>query len=574
MMSLRLLAASAIFLATLVLSTAPIGAQDENLLTNPGFEEAFVQVEGEQPFYVAEDWEAWHTVRIDGMPSFQNAQPLFISASEAPSIGITPRIRSGSNAQIYYSYFETHDGGLFQQISGLTPGLQYRFSVYAYIWSSTFEDESISEDPGDVAFRVGIDPNGGTDPDESTVTYSTPAVFYDAYREYSIIATAQSETITVFVRSTVGIPVQNSTIYLDDAVLELATPSIVPTVTGAATATTNPTEVNPTSTATTVVVAPVETQVPSTDTPLPATDTAIPVTSTDLPATMTDVPPTATDAPPTATDVPPTATDVPPTATDVPPTATDVPPTATDVPPTATPTTILEATPTQEIGLVSPTSPPPASSATPTIPGGFLGTINHTVRQADTVASIAALYGSTEVAIRAANNLAEDLYIFAGQRLVVPVPLPNPVLITPTIQVITVTPSPVVASTPLPVATPVPPIDPTIITQPYVVQRGDSLWLIANRYGTTIDTLVKLNGIANPNRIQVGQVIQVPVPEGSFTPTATPVAPQPQQFYVVRPGDTLFSIAIRFNVSMLALAEANGISNFNLIFAGQTLIIP
>src|SRR5688572_4644512 len=85
-------------------------AQGGNLLQNPGFEAGFVTVSGDQPRSVATGWLPWHAPRTEGMDSFQNIQPKYIAASAANAEGIFPRIRSGSNAQIYYSFFETHDG--------------------------------------------------------------------------------------------------------------------------------------------------------------------------------------------------------------------------------------------------------------------------------------------------------------------------------------------------------------------------------------------------------------------------------------------------------------------------------
>jgi LysM repeat protein len=106
---------------------------------------------------------------------------------------------------------------------------------------------------------------------------------------------------------------------------------------------------------------------------------------------------------------------------------------------------------------------------------------------------------------------------------------------------------------------------------------------IARRFNTTLTTLVQLNGISNPNRILVGQRLQLPV-SAQPTPTPTPVSttvvqptptpvPQPAT-YTVQPGDNLFRISLRFDVSLVALANANNITNYNRIFVGQVLTIP
>ena len=111
--------------------------------------------------------------------------------------------------------------------------------------------------------------------------------------------------------------------------------------------------------------------------------------------------------------------------------------------------------------------------------------------------------------------------------------------------------------TPPPKPTP-PPAD--YIT--YVVQPGDTLSEIAERYGTTYQTLVSLNQISDPNLIHPGQTIRIPENSSS--------APQ---YYTIRSGDTLSEIAQRFGTSVSTLMSLNGISNPNLIYAGHKIRI-
>lgn len=107
--------------------------------------------------------------------------------------------------------------------------------------------------------------------------------------------------------------------------------------------------------------------------------------------------------------------------------------------------------------------------------------------------------------------------------------------------------------------------------QYHTVQRGENLFRIALRYNTTVATLRAANGLANSNLIYAGQALCV-VPTGP-QPVPQPV-PGDQTSYRVQPGDTLFGIARRFNVSMALLAQINGITNPSRIFVGQLLTIP
>ena len=106
----------------------------------------------------------------------------------------------------------------------------------------------------------------------------------------------------------------------------------------------------------------------------------------------------------------------------------------------------------------------------------------------------------------------------------------------------------------------------------YVVSPGDTLASVALRYNTTWQTLAEINGLLSPNVSYVGQVVQVPSP-GVFGEEG-PGLTRGGARYVVRPNDTLFGIAMRYSVSAWALAAASHVANPALIYAGQELVIP
>ncbi|HDQ71821.1 MAG TPA: LysM peptidoglycan-binding domain-containing protein [Chloroflexi bacterium] len=110
-------------------------------------------------------------------------------------------------------------------------------------------------------------------------------------------------------------------------------------------------------------------------------------------------------------------------------------------------------------------------------------------------------------------------------------------------------------------------------TTPYVVQAGDTLASIARRYHTTWQTLLQINALLTPNVIYAGQVIQAPLP--TLTDTgATRSLPSDGATYVVHPDDTLLRIALRHTVSPWQLMTANHLTNPALIHAGQEIVIP
>jgi peptidoglycan endopeptidase LytE len=106
----------------------------------------------------------------------------------------------------------------------------------------------------------------------------------------------------------------------------------------------------------------------------------------------------------------------------------------------------------------------------------------------------------------------------------------------------------------------------------YIVMRGDTLKSLANRFGTSLDVLLSLNkNITNANVIYEGQ--RLVVPSGSGVPSTPP--PSSGQAYTVRRGDTLRIIAGRFNTTVDAILKVNPqISNANLIYAGQVINLP
>jgi LysM repeat protein len=184
--------------------------------------------------------------------------------------------------------------------------------------------------------------------------------------------------------------------------------------------------------------------------------------------------------------------------------------------PASSPTAVPTLGPTPH-----PTAVPPPSGV------GF----PYCVQWGDTLYSIARRFGVTIDAIVRANGLVDPNMIRAGQILMIPaLPQPGP--------------------------------EPLF----YVVQPGDNLYRISLKFGVPIEAITAVNKIVNPWYIQAGQVLLIP--------SGGPPVPGPTQTYIVKPGDTVWSIAARFRVTPWSIISLNNLANPNLIFVGQPLQIP
>jgi LysM repeat protein len=107
----------------------------------------------------------------------------------------------------------------------------------------------------------------------------------------------------------------------------------------------------------------------------------------------------------------------------------------------------------------------------------------------------------------------------------------------------------------------------------HIVKAGETLFSLGRLYGVSPWAIARANNLPNPDLIYVGQALVIPVP--SPPPPPPPPPPQPcGTWYIVKVGDTLYSIGLRHGVSYWAIAAANNLPNPNLIFAGQKLWIP
>lgn len=166
----------------------------------------------------------------------------------------------------------------------------------------------------------------------------------------------------------------------------------------------------------------------------------------------------------------------------------------------------------------------------------------HVVLPGDTLSSIADRYGVALSRLADANNLADHDIIVVGERIVIP-GAGTPSQITGYSQVL------------------------------HLVEPGETLSSIANRYGVALGEIASANQIANLNLVVVGQSLTIPGGGPGVAASAIPVAAAAQT-HIVQPGETLAAIALRYGVSQSSIIEANGISNPNIIVEGRALSVP
>jgi membrane-bound lytic murein transglycosylase D len=169
----------------------------------------------------------------------------------------------------------------------------------------------------------------------------------------------------------------------------------------------------------------------------------------------------------------------------------------------------------------------------------------HRVRRGETLSTIARRYGTSVRAIMAHNGLTSSHYVRAGWKLKIPTKASRASSQQPP-KLVTVSTS-----------------DGKVYT--YTVRRGDSLWRIANRYGTTTKAIQTLNHLRSSD-LQIGQVLKIPQEMGGHEQIAT-------KPYTVSRGDSPFKIAQRHNMNLSHFLSLNHLTPRSTIYPGQVLLV-
>jgi murein DD-endopeptidase MepM/ murein hydrolase activator NlpD len=207
---------------------------------------------------------------------------------------------------------------------------------------------------------------------------------------------------------------------------------------------------------------------------------------------------------------------------------------------------------------VAPPAAPPAAEQSPATASMPLDRLIYVVQPGDNLYRIARRHNVALEHLASTNQISDPSRISVGQQLLIPG----------------------AAGTPVAAAAMAAPIPGDGL---YVVQSGDSPYLIARRFGLSVDDLLALNDISDPRRLRPGQVLRLsgktalPATAAAVavSGTATPIATTPAgTIYAVQAGDIPYDIARRFGITVDALLAANPLTDPRRLQIGQQLIIP
>ena len=203
--------------------------------------------------------------------------------------------------------------------------------------------------------------------------------------------------------------------------------------------------------------------------------------------------------------------------------------------------------------------------------------VRYTMRPGDSLAKLAVQHKTTVAALVQANRITNPRSLTVGKVLQVPAGT-----------------APARSTAPAPHKQSAPPArratavkTPARQMRTHVVQPGENLITLGIRYNVGWSALMKANGMSDPNQLQAGRVLRVPVSPGTAPANTTPVAHRSPaasrsvapaavtpRTHTVRPGENLIGLGTRYGVGWRALMNANGMSDPNRVAVGTVLRIP
>lgn len=225
----------------------PVRQTGANLVDNPGFEGIGLPVTNSSPnpnnwtrdtfsgaqygeIYSPSGWVTWWEEGEFKRPECK------VIPNQHPFNAEPTRIYQGYYSGMCFTFFGKQHAGYYQVVRDIPPNSKVQASFYAHAWTSNKDNPPTTDQEGDpyaFYFRVGIDPNGGTDPFSSNVVWSSPYYHYD---EFGLVGplegtVGESGAATMFMEAYGKWPNKHNDAYMDNPSLKLVAPGETPTPT-------------------------------------------------------------------------------------------------------------------------------------------------------------------------------------------------------------------------------------------------------------------------------------------------------------------------------------------------------
>ncbi len=175
------------------------------LLLNGTLGNAFQAWRGEKKLTTAAGWSPWWQTAVPDDHDWQNRRPAY-----------APSLQDGQQVQRLSTPWGTHTAGLWQQVPAAI-GNEYEFIAEGMGWSSEDPSPGSQLESGDLNMQVGFDPTGGTDPKSPFIQWGSTADPLSEWQTFRLTATAESEIITVYLKSAPNLPKRQQSIFWRNA---------------------------------------------------------------------------------------------------------------------------------------------------------------------------------------------------------------------------------------------------------------------------------------------------------------------------------------------------------------------
>ena len=212
----RVLLRWSVFAVVVGLLSTLVSAQDANLLRDPGFEGTYSS-RGRTDLNIPTDWSIW-VGETPHTEAWMNLPPVAF-----PHNGPDPAPHGNARTLNLNKGYATFTAAVYQQVS-VPNGANVTAGAWAFIRTCDIPDgaDRCDSSPDSNAYtRIGIDPNGGTNPFDSDVVWSSNAAPHETWEQMNVSATATGETVTLFLYATQQWPQELNNLYWDDASLSV-----------------------------------------------------------------------------------------------------------------------------------------------------------------------------------------------------------------------------------------------------------------------------------------------------------------------------------------------------------------